>query len=55
MGSFIENLNEIDNRKNTATEKLLMLIENHFRNLFEDHHLAIVTQLNYDNRIKNYD
>ena len=31
--------------KNTATEKLFLLIENHFRILSEDRHLAIVTQL----------
>jgi TetR/AcrR family fatty acid metabolism transcriptional regulator len=31
--------------KETAAEKLLMMIEAHFKYLYDDHHLAIVTQL----------
>lgn len=45
MGRFITDLEEVTRSKNTASEKLLLLIENHFRKLSEDYHLAIVTQL----------
>lgn len=45
MGQFIENLEEIIKTKTTASEKLLLLIESHFKILSEDHHLAVVTQL----------
>jgi TetR/AcrR family transcriptional regulator, fatty acid metabolism regulator protein len=45
MQQFIQNLSEIIAGKNTAAEKLLLLVENHFRILSEDHALAIVTQL----------
>lgn len=45
MGHFITDLEEVTRSKNTASEKLLLLIENHFRRLSEDYHLAIVTQL----------
>lgn len=45
MGHFITDLEEATRSKNTASEKLLLLIENHFRRLSEDYHLAIVTQL----------
>lgn len=45
MGTFVEKINEKIAGKETAAEKLLMLIETHFRLLSEDHHLAIVTQL----------
>ncbi len=45
MGHFINDLEEVTKTKNTASEKLLLLIEKHFRRLSEDHHLAIVTQL----------
>lgn len=45
MGQFIEKIEEVIKGKNTATEKLFLLIENHFRILSEDRHLAIVTQL----------
>ncbi|RYG74860.1 TetR/AcrR family transcriptional regulator [Lentibacillus lipolyticus] len=45
MGQFIEQIvSSIDN-KNNANDKLLTLIEMHFRQLTADHHLAIVTQL----------
>lgn len=45
MGQFIEKLEKVIESKNTASEKLLLLIENHFRILASDNHLAIVTQL----------
>ena len=45
MGHFITDLEEVTRSKNTASEKLLLLIENHVRRLSEDYHLAIVTQL----------
>lgn len=45
MGQFIEGLEEVIQGKNTASEKLLLLIENHFGILSSDHHLAVVTQL----------
>lgn len=45
MGSLIENLNEMMAGKESAAEKLLMMIETHFNLLSSDRHLAIVTQL----------
>jgi TetR/AcrR family transcriptional regulator, fatty acid metabolism regulator protein len=45
MGSFVEKIDEMIAGKQSATEKLLMMIEAHFRNLSDDHHMAIVTQL----------
>lgn len=45
MGNFIEKINDMIAGNGTATEKLLRVIESHFRLLSEDHHLAIVTQL----------
>ena len=45
MGQFIEKLEDVIRGKNTASEKLLLLIENHFRILSGDQNLAIVTQL----------
>jgi TetR/AcrR family transcriptional regulator, fatty acid metabolism regulator protein len=45
MGHFIENIDEMIASNGTAAEKLLMMIEAHFSMLSEDHHLAIVTQL----------
>ncbi|MBT2754515.1 TetR/AcrR family transcriptional regulator [Mesobacillus foraminis] len=45
MGVFIEIIEEKIEGKDSAAEKLLMLVENHFKLLSEDHHLAIVTQL----------
>ena len=45
MGLFIEKIEEEIKGKETAKEKLLTLIEKHFSILAEDHHLAIVTQL----------
>lgn len=45
MGNFIEEIDKMIAGKGTATEKLLMMIKAHFILLSEDHHLAIVTQL----------
>ncbi|MEI5905570.1 TetR/AcrR family transcriptional regulator [Bacillus spongiae] len=57
MGLFVEKTKEVIAGKHSAKEKLLVMIENHFRLLSEDHHLAIVTQLelrqsNKDLRLK---
>src|SRR5574342_67691 len=45
MGSFIEKIDTMIAGKGTAAEKLLMMVEAHFSMLSEDHHMAIVTQL----------
>lgn len=45
MGNFIEKIFERTEGIGSAKEKLLMLIETHFKLLSENHHLAIVTQL----------
>lgn len=45
MAIFISELEEILKRNHTVSELLYALIENHFRILHEDRHLAIVTQL----------
>ncbi|MGE6488232.1 TetR/AcrR family transcriptional regulator [Paenisporosarcina sp. NPDC076898] len=45
MGLFVENLKKIISDGSTSSEKLLKMVENHFRVLATDHHLAIVTQL----------
>jgi TetR/AcrR family transcriptional regulator, fatty acid metabolism regulator protein len=45
MGDFVEKIENIIAGKTTATEKLLSLIESQFSMLSDDHHLAIVTQL----------
>jgi TetR/AcrR family transcriptional regulator, fatty acid metabolism regulator protein len=45
MGYFVENIQEKIAGKKTATEKLYMLVETHFKMLSQDRHLAIVTQL----------
>ena len=45
MGAFVEDLKKVIAGKSTATEKLLVLVEKHFKTFSEDHHLAIVTQL----------
>ncbi|MET1013480.1 MAG: TetR/AcrR family transcriptional regulator [Paenisporosarcina sp.] len=57
MGVFVENLQQIIQDESTSCEKLLKMIDNHFRVLATDHHLAIVTQLelrqsNKDIRLK---
>ncbi|MBU8879623.1 TetR family transcriptional regulator [Bacillus sp. FJAT-29790] len=45
MGNFVEKIEEKIAGKETAAEKLLMMVETHFTMLSEDRHLAIVTQL----------
>ncbi|MRX71801.1 TetR family transcriptional regulator [Bacillus lacus] len=45
MGTFIEKIEEQIAGKESAAEKLYMLIQKHFSLLSEDCHLAIVTQL----------
>src|SRR5699024_1749753 len=45
MGAFVEDLKKVIAGKSTAMEKLLVLVEKHFKTFSEDHHLAIVTQL----------
>ncbi|MBP1947720.1 TetR/AcrR family transcriptional regulator [Virgibacillus litoralis] len=45
MGQFIEQIASSINEKQNADEKLRTLIEMHFLQLANDHHLAIVTQL----------
>jgi TetR/AcrR family fatty acid metabolism transcriptional regulator len=45
MGIFINKIKEVIAGKQTAAEKLLVMVENHFRILSEDHQLAVVTQL----------
>ncbi|PLR81532.1 TetR family transcriptional regulator [Bacillus canaveralius] len=57
MGDFVEKIEQMIAGKEQAAEKLLVMVENHFRMLSEDHHLAIVTQLelrqsNKDLRLK---
>jgi len=45
LGVFISNIDEEMARVTSAKEKMLVLIRKHFEILFEDKHLAIVTQL----------
>ncbi len=45
MGTFVEEIDEMIAGKGTAAEKLLMMTEAHFKMLSDNHHLAIVTQL----------
>lgn len=45
MGLFIEKIDEEIAGKQTAAEKLLVMVESHFKILSSDHQLAIVTQL----------
>lgn len=45
MGQFIEQISKSINEKQDTSDKLLSLIEMHFRQLAENHYLAIVTQL----------
>ncbi len=57
MGAFIEKIEEKIEGKQSAAEKLLLMIEMHFNMLSVDRHLAIVTQLelrqsNKDLRLK---
>ncbi|MES1035195.1 TetR/AcrR family transcriptional regulator [Bacillus pumilus] len=45
MGQFIERMETDIQKKPSAKEKLLLLIEEHFCMLAQNHHLALVTQL----------
>lgn len=45
MGLFIGKIEEMIEGKSTSREKLLVLVETHLSLFSEDHHLAIVTQL----------
>ncbi|EKF36711.1 MULTISPECIES: TetR/AcrR family transcriptional regulator [Bacillus] len=45
MGQFIERMETDIQKKPSAKEKLHLLIQEHFRLLSQDHHLALVTQL----------
>ncbi|MCW4644363.1 TetR/AcrR family transcriptional regulator [Bacillus safensis] len=45
MGQFIERMETDIQKKPSAKEKLLLLLEEHFRMLAQNHHLALVTQL----------
>ncbi|WP_284139775.1 MULTISPECIES: TetR/AcrR family transcriptional regulator [unclassified Virgibacillus] len=45
MGQFIDKIAAAIAEKENANDKLLTLIKMHFQQLAEDHHLAIVTQL----------
>lgn len=45
MGTFIEKIEQKIAGKESAVEKLLMMVESHFQLLSNDPHLAIVTQL----------
>ncbi|WP_101844546.1 TetR/AcrR family transcriptional regulator [Halobacillus sp. Marseille-P3879] len=45
MGQFIEKIELETTSRQSAEEKLLSLVETHFKQLAADHHLAIVTQL----------
>ncbi|MED1204853.1 TetR/AcrR family transcriptional regulator [Heyndrickxia acidicola] len=45
MGIFIDKINEVIAGKQKASEKLLVMVENHFKILSDDHQLAVVTQL----------
>ena len=45
LGVFISNIDEEMARVTSAREKMLVLIRKHFEILYEDKHLAIVTQL----------
>jgi len=57
MSLFVDNLQDIIKESSSASEMLYRMIEGHFKVLSEDHHLAIVTQLelrqsNKDLRLK---
>lgn len=45
MAVFVEGLQDIIEEENNSSNKLLRMIENHFRVLSTDRHLATVTQL----------
>lgn len=57
MSVFVGNLKSIIKNETSSSEKLFKMVDNHFRVLATDHHLAIVTQLelrqsNKDTRLK---
>ncbi|MFJ8262381.1 TetR/AcrR family transcriptional regulator [Rummeliibacillus sp. NPDC094406] len=57
MSLFVDNLQDIMKESSSASEMLCRMVEGHFKVLSEDHHLAIVTQLelrqsNKDLRLK---
>ncbi|WP_019413171.1 TetR/AcrR family transcriptional regulator [Paenisporosarcina sp. TG20] len=57
MSVFVGNLKTIIKNETSSSEKLYKMVDNHFRVLATDHHLAIVTQLelrqsNKDTRLK---
>lgn len=45
MGHFVDRISHSINNKGQANEKLFTLIDMHFRQLAENHQLAVVTQL----------
>ena len=45
MGVFVDNLQDIIKNGSSSSEKLAQMIENHFKVLSDDRHLATVTQL----------
>ena len=45
MGLFVDNLQDIIKNGSSSSEKLAQMIENHFKVLSDDRHLATVTQL----------
>lgn len=45
MGEFVEKIEEKIAGKEASAEKLLMMVETHFQLLSDNHHMAIVTQL----------
>lgn len=45
MGQFINRISDEIKKKDNANDKLYVLIQMHFRQLSEDPHLAVVTQL----------
>ena len=45
MGVFVDNLQDIIKNRSSSSEKLAQMIENHFKVLSDDRHLATVTQL----------
>ena len=45
MCVFVDNLQDIIKNRSSSSEKLAQMIENHFKVLSDDRHLATVTQL----------
>lgn len=57
MGQYVQHVKDETNKKDSVKEKLYTLIEMHFKQFINNHHLAVVTQLelrqsNYDLRLK---